>query len=628
MKWDGSRIEGAAAWAAYGAVEVVFSVYARRLLFAPTFVPHDGSALLLLVLYPLVGALLGRFAIPGLAVLFAANAVVWMDGRMAVFAICIAAAVVVLRTSIWTSAWLLILPLWMARELAGRQSFGMRAAAAAGAVIVIGIVAMLRTRHGRPLRPAVTLGIFAVAMVGSLFVEVPSPRDLSPQASPPRTAQQNVLLVLMDTVRADHLSAYGYARDTTPHLTRFARDATLYRRAYAPSNMTLSSTASLFTGLFGSEHTAHLDEGVWSLGRPLPPSAVTAAELLSARGYATGLIAANHIYLGSQFGLDQGFQHLDVRPPALPFGAPNDFSLRRGVMSLVEPALPARFRSLSRRAAEITDLARRYLSRVAGKRRPFFLVVNYMDAHEPCIPPAPYDSRFPGRDASQSVGLSDRLIATMMRDKPLKITPREHAHLLSQYDGGIAYEDAEIARLIEELRARKVYDDTLIVIVSDHGESFGEHGAIAHGTTNYEDQVRVPFIVKRPAQTTGSVVEGPVSALEAWSIVTGAAHAPFPVITESFPMRGLALAQKFRRPGRARIEGTLKTIVDPRGGIELYDLAADPAESRNLGRNATSLRMSAELGAWQASLRKQRPLPSRELDPETIRRLHALGYMQ
>jgi arylsulfatase A-like enzyme len=628
MKWSDSRSEGAAAWAAYGAVEGVFAIYARRLLFAPVFVPGDGLTLLLLVLYPLAGALLGRFAIPALAVLFAANAVVMMDGRMVALVIGVAAMVVVLRTSMWISAWLLIFPLWIAHQLAQRQSFVVKIVAAAGVLIVIGVVAMLRRRHGRPLRPPITLAIFAVVMLGSLFVEVPPPRDLPPEAPPPRTRQPNILFVLMDTVRADHLSAYGYARDTTPYLRRFARTATLYRRAYAPSNMTLSSTASLFTGLFPSEHTAHFDDGVWSLGRPLPPAALTVAELLSARGYATGLISANHVYLGGKFGLDQGFQHHDARPPVLPFGLPADVTLRRAVAALAGPLLPARFRVRSRRGAEITSLARRYLSRVAGRRRPFFLVVNYMDAHAPCIPPPPYDTRFPGRDASQDAALSDRLIATMMRDEPLKITPWEHAHLLSQYDGGIAYEDAEIARLIDELRARRLYDETLIVIVADHGDAFGEHGGVGHGMTNYEDQVRVPFLVKRPGQTAGSVVERPVSALEAWPILTGAAHAPFPVIAESFPMRGLALAQKYRHPGRAKVEGTLKTIVNVRAPLELYDLAEDPAELRNLGRNATSVRISDELSAWSASLTRQEPLPPRELDPETIRRLRSLGYIQ
>ncbi|MDQ3282268.1 MAG: sulfatase-like hydrolase/transferase [Acidobacteriota bacterium] len=622
------RIEGAAAWAAYGALEVVFAVYARRLLFAPTFAPHHGTTLLLLVLYPLAGALLGRFAVPALAVLFAANAVWFLEGRMLTLAIGVAAIVLVLRPAIWTSAALLTIPLWMARELARHEPILIRVAAAAVAVIAISLIARIRKHHDPLLRPAATLGIFTLAMAGSFFVDVPPPRDEAAEAPPPRTAQQNVLLVLMDTVRADHLSAYGYARDTTPHLTRFAQTATLYRRAHAPSNMTLSSTASLFTGAFPSEHTAHFDEGVWMLGRPLPPSAVTLAELSSARGYATASIAANHIYLGSAFGLDQGFQHLDARPAALPFGAPADSSLRRGVDLFVQRVLPARFRIGSRRATEITDRAREYLARVAGKRRPFLLVVNYMDAHEPYIPPPPYDTRFPGRDASQNIDLADRLIATMMQDKPLRITARERAHLLSQYDGAIAYEDAEIARLIGELRTRGMYDDTLIVIVADHGEAFGEHGVVSHGATNYEHQVRVPMIIKLPGQKTGRVVEQPVSTLDAWPLMSGNARAPYPVITESFPMRGRTLAQKYRRPGRAIIDGTLKTIVNVQEPLEFYDLSRDPAETHNLGRTEVSARMSAELNAWQASLRAHKPLPPRELDAETIRRLRALGYMQ
>src|SRR4051794_8326255 len=352
-----------------------------------------------------------------------------------------------------------------------------------------------------------------------MFVKARPPPDPAPTQPPPHCAAPNIVLIVMDTVRADQLSAYGYGRNTTPHLAQFAKSATLYARAYAPANMTLPSHASLFTGLYGSEHTAHYDEG-WNVGRPLPERALTAAELLAARGYATACIAANG-YLAEGFGLDQGFDHLDVRAPRMVYGMASDFYLRSGIAALASRVieLPRDTRRLSRGGEEISALAIAYVDRVAAKRRPFFLVLNYCDAHHPYIPPAPYDTMFPGRDATQPVDLSERLLTAFTEGHP-KITPRQRAHLISQYDGSIAYLDLEIARVFAALQQRGVYDRTLIIVLADHGESFGEHGAMTHGLTNYEPETRVPLIVKRPGQTAGEVVAAPVSLLDVWPLLS------------------------------------------------------------------------------------------------------------
>ena len=297
MKTFDVPLRGAAVWAAYGTLEALFAIGLRRVLFAAAFVPPDDRyTLFLLILYPLAGALLGRFAMAGLAIAFAANAI----------------------------------------------------AIVAGPSLAV---------------PIVSAAIAAV---------VRPPRDLAPDQPPPRVASPNIVLIVMDTVRADHLSAYGYGRNTTPNLARFAKSATLYARVYAPANMTLPSHASLFTGLYGSEHTAHYDDG-WPIGRPLPAQALTAAELLSARGYATACIAANG-YLGEGFGLDQGFQHHDVRAPAMPYGLAADFYLRSRIAVIASRVIKLNRRGqlLSRDADEITGLALAYLDRTAGKRRPIW----------------------------------------------------------------------------------------------------------------------------------------------------------------------------------------------------------------------------------------------------------------
>jgi len=623
-------LRGAAAWAAYGAVEALFAIMLRRALFGAAFVPPDDRfTLFLLLLYPLVGALLGRFAVPGLAIAFAANAIAVVSGpALAVPLVCAAIAAVMFRKSPWAASLLLLMPMWVVRELGFFYTFRTKALLAGAAMIAILLLGYLAMKRRWSVKPLATIAIFALIMLAAMFVNVRPPRDLAPEQPPPHVAAPNIVLIVMDTVRADHLSAYGYSRNTTPHLARFAKTATLYARAYAPANMTLPSHASLFTGLYGSEHTAHIDEG-WPLGRPLPAHALTAAEILSARGYATACIAANG-YLGEGFGLDQGFQHLDVRPPRMAYGMASDFYLRSRVAAIASRVieLPRRTRHLARGGDEISDQAIAYLDRTAGKRRPFFLVLNYLDAHHPYFPPAPYDTMFPGHDATLPVELEDRLIAAFNQGSP-KITPRERAHLISQYDGSLAYEDLEVARVIDKLRERGVYDSTLIIVLSDHGECFGEHDVITHGLANYDPETHVPLIVKSPGQTAGSVIATPVSLLDVWPLISSMPHAPFAIMTESFPMRGSGVKLPSRRSGTAKIEGTLKTIVNVNGSVESYDLAADPDETHNLAPNADSQRMAAEITAWRRSLRSiNAATPARAIDPEMLRRLRALGYVQ
>ena len=626
----GPRLEGAAAWASYGALEALFAIVVRRTMFGSAFVPPDDRfTLALLVLYPLIGALLGRYAVAGLAVAFAANALAVMSGAALAVPLVSAGLAMVLYRKPWAAALALILPIWASREIGYVYTFGVKALLAAGAILVVLLLAYLSTRVRRPVAPAATLAIFAITMLACTMVEVKPPRDLDPEQPPPGVSSPNIVLIVMDTVRADHLSVYGYGRRTTPNLERFARQATVYARAYAPSNMTLPTHASVFTGLYGSEHTAHYDEG-WAVGRPLPAGVLTIAELLAARGYATASIAANYVYLSDEFGLGQGFQHLDARPPRMPFGAAWNFYLRSRLAAVAGKVLrlPRRTHLLSRPAEEISDLAIAYLERVSGKRRPFFLTLNYMDAHAPCIPPPPFDSMFPGRDPAQPVDLADRMTAGISSGT-LKLTEAQRAHLVSQYDGAIAHSDSQIARVIDALRRGGVLDRTMVVILSDHGEQLGEKGVIGHGYSNYESEVRVPLIVKKPGQTAGEVVGQPVSLLDLWPMISASAPQTYRVIAEAFPLRGEGARMRYRRPGTAKIEAGIKTIVNVGGRIESYDLIADPSETRDLAPSADSRRMAAEIAAWRRGL-SARPAaqPATPIDPETLRRLRALGYLQ
>ena len=181
--------------------------------------------------------------------------------------------------------------------------------------------------------------------------------------------------------------------------------------------------------------------------------------------------------------------------------------------------------------------------------------------------------------------------------------------------------------MLTALRKQDVYDRTRIIVLSDHGEAFGEHGAITHGLTNYDVETRVPLIVKEPAQTAGGVVAEPVSLLQIWPLLSSM-PAPSAIITESFPMHGPNTTLPSRRAGTAKIEGMLKTIVNVNGSVESYDLGKDPDETHNLAPTPDSQRMAAEIAAWRRSLRGIDAAAPRQIDPEMLRRLRALGYLR
>jgi arylsulfatase A-like enzyme len=633
---------GAGVGAAYGVVETVCAVVLRGIAFPATFVPpHPLFSLLLCLVYPLLGfALLfivgrSRLAVLPLVLAFAANAVMTTPGLA--LAVPLSGCAIVLTalmlrwewlTNGWSAATLLLAPIWISREFFFSHSFAVRATSAVIATAVIVTVSWLLFRRFR-ISTTATVTVFAMTTLVAAFLHAPSPRNVEAPVVPPRERVPNVVFIVMDTVRADHLSLYGYPRRTTPGLEAFARGATTYDRAYAPSNMTLSTHAALFTGKYASEHGAHYDEG-WSAGRPLAPGLETIAQTLSARGYATGSIAANYVYLGTEFGLDRGFQYLDARPPRAFFGAPWNFYLRARLATWAAAAfsLPPRTHLLARGAEEINDSAISWLGRTS-RRRPFFLFVNYMDAHAPCIAPEEFDRRFPGRDPAEPVDLADRLLVDMGNGR-LKMTAGQRADLEARYDGAIAYVDEQVSVLLGKLRSMGVYDSTLIVVASDHGEAFGDHGIIGHGTSNYEDQIHVPMLVKRPGQLESERVVGPVSLLEIFPMISGHPGDAFPVVSESFPMRGPLSLKSYCRSGTALVSGTRKVIVNTRGARELYDVRSDPGELRNLASQdvAGTARLSSEVRAWQRSLVKRASDQKRPIDPELERRLRALGYIR
>lgn len=515
--------------------------------------------------------------------------------------------------------------------------------------ITVAAAACCRRWRGSWPRWRMLGAVMVAASAGLLLLQwQPSTRGTGGQkASANRSS--NVLLITMDTVRADHLPMYGYSRDTAPHLREFARGATLYRHAMAVADMTLPAHASIFTGVYPDSHGASLGVPGYPIGRPLPSRYRTLAEVLRGSGYQTAAVVANWAYLAPWFGFYRGFSEYDSYRPVRITDWERPFLLSVAAQKILGLLINTNeFDAVSLRAADVNQRALRWLSRV-DQGKPFFLFLNYMDAHAPYIPPRPFDAAFPGRIPKFTPGLGYESVHRAVIDREYHLTERERRHITSQYDGGIAYMDSEIGKLLGELRARGLYENTLIVITADHGEAIGEHNLMEHSTGFlYEDQVHVPLFVKYPGQHEARESSALASEVDLMPTILGIAGIPFsglqgqslqsPRTEESEPIyasdRAFAYLSKysrFRGVRHAIVAGHYKLITWSAGPPEFYDLAKDPGEVSNIYRSDDPRveELQARLNAWSASI-PHRPLrrPASPSGQQELKRVKSLGYVE
>jgi arylsulfatase A-like enzyme len=542
---------------------------------------------------------------------------------------------------------------WATIHLLSRETTAVKMAAA-GAVpaFLFAVSWLLHRRDGRRPRPprparsaAWTAGVAALTLVATLFT-THTPKIAGAAPPPPAgTPPPNVVLIVMDTVRANHLSLYGYERRTTPRLEEFAEAATLYTRTTSAGDITLTTHASIFTGLYGRQHGAHRSDAT-PAGRPLASSFVTLAETLLAESYWTVAVVANRGYVSPHFGFDQGFLHFDSRGPVLFLAKTPPFYLRRGVRAALMPFSPREsFDRLTRSADSINEDAFRLLEEARGRGGPFFLFVNYMDAHHPFLPPPPYDTMFPGKDESWTSVDYDRLLWAVMRRGHRAISERERNHITSQYDGAIAYEESRIDALLAKLRELGLYDETLIIVTADHGEALGDRDLLNHGVSVYQDQVSVPLIIKYPGQKAGALMHAWTSSVDVLPTVLDVLGLPArpglpgeslrriepdadrAVVSESFPGGS---ESNFDRTEWALFRGRHKLIRSTAGKRELYDLERDANEAMNLyaAIDSTTQALDAELDAWLAATEARGDSSAFEYDADVEERLRALGYIE
>jgi arylsulfatase A-like enzyme len=421
----------------------------------------------------------------------------------------------------------------------------------------------------------------------------------------------NLLLITLDTVRADRLGCYGYARGTTPVLDGLAARGTLFEQASSSSAVTPVSHASILTGLYPYRNRLRSLHG--GDGYALPEKQRTLAEMAAARGFATaGFVSA--FPATRHYGLHQGFETWD-----------QDFQGSRGAVVSERGVVDTG--SAQRRADATTDRALAWLDGTSDG--PFFAWVHYFDVHDPVLlPPAEYLDRFAPASASRV----DRLQAI--------------------YDAELAFIDAQIGRLLDRLAELGLRDRTIVVVVGDHGEGLGDHGWWGHGIL-YQEQLRVPMIIAGLPPARAQRVRTSVRTVDLLPTLVELLQLGPPEVPLDGESLARALAGSRQRPRLAYSEsindliayddsprageslfalndGRWKLIAAREGGvtrrIELFDLRADPVESRNLSEShpeqAGRLRLQLEsLGVFPEE-RPQEPLPE-----EVRRRLESLGYL-
>jgi arylsulfatase A-like enzyme len=465
----------------------------------------------------------------------------------------------------------------------------------------------------------------------------------------------SVIVIVMDTVRADHLSVYGYEHPTSPRLAEFAEHAYVFRRAIANSNWSLPSHATLLTGLLPHQHGAHTvisstqanrERGEATFGQlahqPLSPSENTIAYRLRELGYETGLIAANYAWLSDDWGLTRGFHYLMNRPRYLvawePFCAA--YLRHAPIGQLAELNRRSKLSKLSadQIVAQVTD----FLSR--QKRGPFFLFVNFMDAH------APYAS------AKQADAVPE--IRERLRGR------RWNTTTLEAYDRSIAFLDDQLGRLFGELQTRGLFEESLIVITSDHGERFGVNKVGVHGDDLSQDLLSIPLLIKMPRQAEGERVERWAQLADVAPTILEAVGLPIPreffgsplarasraVIAENYLSSGGTDGYTLPDRGPARFvsmetidetlptqwalfDGHWKLVRDGSGRESLYDLSDHADGSENLA--ARHPEIAREMAERLAALvppglfaNHRVPVVQAGVSSLAIEKLKSLGYAQ
>lgn len=426
----------------------------------------------------------------------------------------------------------------------------------------------------------------------------------------------NVLVVIVDALRADHLSTYGYSRDTSPYITKLAGQGVLFQNAIAAAPWTLPSHASILTGRLPHETGADQPDG--SLRQGLP----TLAEAFRGHGYRTAAFSANWWFFARRLGFARGFLRFDDFSSITSAVAQTNLGQR--IQNLLLKLKVLHVAVGRERANRINGQILRWLD---GSQGPFLVVANYMDVHEPYLPQLDCFHRF----SKLEKPAGEVFLGNPRMDH---LTPAEIQNEMDAYDASIYCLDGQIAALVQALQERQLMRNTILVFTSDHGDGFGEHGLMSHGNSLYRELIHVPLIVIGPGVPPGTVVQRPVSLM--WLAptllsLTGVGTPRFngPAMNlgwsgaeqPSWPDPVSELSQLYEDPNAPNYTGALTSvtssewhlIVGGKRGEELYACCQGHKEAQDLlaGNPAVAQMLNDELQREEAGESVARDLQGR-----------------
>ncbi len=459
----------------------------------------------------------------------------------------------------------------------------------------------------------------------------------------------NVLLITIDALRPDHVTAYGYNRPTTPTLDKLASEGVRFANAYATSCWTRASVASIFTSLFPSTH------GVNGIGSGLSPSLTTLPEVMQSRGYATGVFSANS-FISPLFGYSQGVDRFYAKRPSMfnelmlghimriarKYSKLTDYMFR-DLEDFQFPPQPSS--RLADRAPRLNDAFLEWQQSLGG--RPFFAYFHYMEAHSPWETADPFKRKFAMQGPyPHQIPIFEGLEPF---DKAASVAMEQRQAFIDQYDGAIASVDHDLGQMLEELKRRGVLDNTVLIITADHGEEFYDHGGWGHGKSLYNTLVHIPLIVRYPALVPAGMVSThvarhidllPTIAELAGKPVQGAfeGHSLLPILRDPAtpePTPTPIYTEVFHESSYARAiqEGQYKLIEAHNFDQErwlLFDLAQDAGEQHPLdpSTHAATPHLKQRLAEFRDRAKsKAVSAEAVTVDADMKSRLKSLGYV-
>lgn len=415
-------------------------------------------------------------------------------------------------------------------------------------------------------------------------------------------SRPDIILIVIDTLRQDHLGIYGHTRDTSPHIDDLARRSVLYTRAFSQAPWTTPSIAALLTSRYPTslgitKNSSALQEELWLL-----------PEELARAGYTTGAVVS-HTFCSAEWGFGQGFEYFDE------------------TNVLGHAAVTS---------ASVTDRAIEFLE--THPREPVFLFVHYFDPHVSYVEHE--EHRLGGTPPEYTGWVRSGMVFREIRQRRDEITAADIQELSRIYDSEIRHTDAQVGRLLEYLDDAGRLDPSLVILTSDHGEGFMEHGYFGHAKHLHNSLVQVPLVIHYPG-ISPEVVDDPVGLVDIYPTVTTALGLPTPEGVQGTPLLDTATGplrapeavfsetDRFRS-WRSVVLGDHKLILDVKTGqVSLYDIENDPGEKHDLSASqperAEALRQRIE--DWDHLLQAPTSPLEVEIDPEERRRLEQLGYL-